>query len=55
MFKALDEAELNIVIDAMEEKKFEAPALTEESFVRMIRALIGVKEKLSGAGISIDS
>lgn len=24
MFKALDEAELNIVIDAMEEKKFDA-------------------------------
>ena len=39
----------------LEEKKLEAPAATQESFIRMIRALVAVKDKLNGAGICVDS
>jgi len=40
---------------AEEKKKYEAPPVTEQSFVRMIRSLVSVKDKLCGAGIGIDS
>ena len=38
-----------------EKKKYEAPVISEETFITMIRLLFGVKDKLIGAGIGVDN